>query len=129
LQAWELPGGKLKARFSHQQDFNAVRVSDDGSLVATLSEGRVYLWDSATGEPVSQLLDVGYVRDVRFSPDGRRLLIASDDGTASLWLWKTGDLKDEACKRLPRNLSEEEWRRYMGALPYHTTCPNLPRGR
>ncbi len=30
----------------------------------------------------------------------------------------------EACSRLPRNLTQEEWRRFLGDAPYHETCPN-----
>ncbi len=32
----------------------------------------------------------------------------------------------EACRRLPRNLTREEWPLYLGNEPYRKTCPNLP---
>ena len=33
----------------------------------------------------------------------------------------------EACRRLPRNLTKEEWARYIGPeIPYRPTCPDLP---
>jgi hypothetical protein len=38
------------------------------------------------------------------------------------------DLIDEACARLTRNLTPEEWRQYLGDEPYRKTCPNLPPG-
>ena len=32
-----------------------------------------------------------------------------------------------ACRSASRNLTKEEWRRYMGDdVPYHKTCPDLP---
>jgi hypothetical protein len=31
-----------------------------------------------------------------------------------------------ACSRLPRNLTREEWDRYLPGEPYRATCPNLP---
>jgi hypothetical protein len=31
-----------------------------------------------------------------------------------------------ACARLTRNLSEEEWRRYVGDEPRRKTCENAP---
>ena len=49
----------------------------------------------------------------------------SHDHTAVLWLWKTEDLRDEACKRLSYNLTMAEWSRYVGNTPYRKTCPNL----
>jgi WD40 repeat protein len=126
VQVWELPAGRLTARLTHERAVQALRFGNEDSIVATISEGRVYIWDYSTGILLSQLSDVGYVRDARFSPDGRYLLTGSADGTAVVWLWKTEDLQTEACKRLPRNLTEEEWHRYLGEEPYWKTCPNLP---
>jgi hypothetical protein len=39
----------------------------------------------------------------------------------------TGALIAEACRRLERNLTPDEWTRYVGpGEPYHKTCSNLP---
>lgn len=48
------------------------------------------------------------------------------DGTARLWRWQAEDLIQQACSRLPWNLTQAEWRRYLGDLPYRRTCPDLP---
>jgi predicted chitinase len=42
------------------------------------------------------------VTDFQFSNDGRQLLTGTLEGIAALWLWKTEDLRAEACKRLMR---------------------------
>jgi hypothetical protein len=49
------------------------------------------------------------VTDFQFSNDGRQLLTGTLEGIAALWLWKTEDLRAEACKRLMRNLSASGW--------------------
>ena len=46
--------------------------------------------------------------------------------TVRLWLWQPCDLIREACRRLPRNLSWEEWKEHLSATPYHRTCKRLP---
>jgi hypothetical protein len=50
---------------------------------------------------------------------------AGGDGVARLFQAGTDDLLADACRRLPRNLSGEQWARYVGALPWHATCPGL----
>lgn len=32
----------------------------------------------------------------------------------------------EACRRLHRNLTHDEWQQYLGEVPEHATCPDLP---
>lgn len=72
-----------------------VAITRDGSLmVATLTDGRVQLWDVADparpapiGPPLSG--PTGIVQQVVFSADGTRMAIAADD--ASVWLWNVAD--------------------------------------
>jgi WD40 repeat protein len=124
VRLWGLPAGDLRTSLRHEREVDALRMGPD-DVVATVSAGRVYVWNLARGELLSRLDDAGHVRDVRFSPDGRHLLTGSDDNTAVLWLWRTEDLRDEACRRVGRNLQPGEWARYLGSVPYRETCANL----
>jgi WD40 repeat protein len=64
-------------------------LSADGQwLAAAGNDGdvKIYLTGTANNRPVYELLGhQGGVWDVRFSPDGRRLVTAAADGTARLW--------------------------------------------
>ena len=65
--------------------------SPDGSLLAVgyydgIATGTVYLWDLKTGQVSLSLNALPYiVNGVDFSPDGKRLLTSSGDGTAKVW--------------------------------------------
>ncbi len=126
LRVFDLPAGTLRTTLRHEQDIQALRISPEQNILATLASGSVYVWNYSTGQLLSQITGDGNLKDVRFGGDGRYLLTGSRDHTAVLWLWKTDDLREEACKRLARNLTSDEWARYLGNAPYRKTCPNLP---
>ena len=84
--------------------FHSLSVSADSRLLATTALGKnhVQVWDLATGRPVSEPLphpgDFWGLFAVRFSPDGRHLLTAHQDGQARYWDWQAGKL---ACPAMP----------------------------
>jgi WD40 repeat protein len=79
------------------------------------------VWEIITGREVSRLTHEGAVWAAAFSPHGRYLVTVSTDHTARVWLWLPEDLIAEACARLTRDLTLEEWRQYMGDEVYRKT--------
>ncbi|HEY5855787.1 MAG TPA: hypothetical protein VIW24_17500 [Aldersonia sp.] len=84
IWTWPNPGDPIVVK---GQDRGAAYVTFDpaGSLLAYRDE-TPRLFDSSTGALVREFDGHGsWVNDARFTPDGRRLVTASDDGTARVW--------------------------------------------
>jgi WD40 repeat protein len=108
----------------------SVAFSPDGQMMASSGlDNLVVLWDVATGQAIGQPLTghLGRVNGVAFSPDGQYLASGSVD--TSIMVWEVGlDLwQGRACQMANRNLTATEWERYFGGIPYHETCPTVPR--
>jgi hypothetical protein len=113
-------------------------ISPDGARLATGSEGgTVRVFELSSGAEVARINHDGPVVVVAFGPDGRDIVSAAQDGGRSPVFSRRVSvqrhalspevLTREACARLTRNLSAEEWREYLGAEPYRDTCSALRR--
>jgi WD40 repeat protein len=77
----------LAARAQH------ATLAPDGAMVATTNARDVELWSAKTGKLLARLIGHrSLVTDAEFSPDGSRLVTASDDHDARIWDVASGRL-------------------------------------
>ncbi|MBN2394419.1 MAG: SH3 domain-containing protein [Anaerolineae bacterium] len=89
----------------------------------------IRVWDLVTGREIERIeLEGSDVNmEVAFSPNNQYIIYRSEDGLSEgIWTLQREDLILEACQRLPRNITLEEWQYYLGDEVYRKTCSNLP---
>ncbi len=123
-------GRELKRVQLDQKESYTYAFSRDGKRVAAMKGGLAKVWDTEKDftEAVF-LIQEGDINDLVFSADGTRVATAGADNTVRVWdlsVGLVGDLKAEACARLSRNLTADEWREYLSSVgPYNSACPEL----
>ena len=79
IYLWDLPTGNLIRRWELEKSIPVRTIEfsrDDSRLVAGDMDGNLRIWNTLTGEPCSPVVPLeGPIRQARFSPDGRYLLV------------------------------------------------------
>jgi WD40 repeat protein len=115
----------------HESSILSVAYSPDGRWLTSGSGDRTLrVWDTQNLEAAPRVLSghESSVWSVAYSPDGRCLASGSGDRTVRVWLIDLEELAAIGCQKVLRNLTRDEWTRYLGDLPYEKTCPQWPEG-
>ncbi len=115
-----------------------VAYAPDGTVVAGTALGfsTTRLWDAQTGAPLGAVLTGGrlpysyktftvdmptYSRPA-FSPDGRSLATPGFGGATVIWSLDSESWRRAACAIAARDLTDEEWQRYLPGRTQHQVC-------
>jgi WD40 repeat protein len=124
-RVWDTATGQEVAVLSgHERSVDSAQFSPDGKRIVTgecdrgngnnCYEGTARVWNVATGQVEVVLRGhKSFVNGTQFSPDGKYIVTASDDGTARVYLVHIEDLIELAKKRLTRELTCEERVQYL----------------
>lgn len=105
VTAWSFPDGKELFNFATKYPVDAIALSPDGKIMATVdanvSEGKqgeqshpIQLWTLAPQPTLLNTLD-GHANDIaqlEFTADGKRLVSSSYDGKINVWNWRQGTI-------------------------------------
>jgi hypothetical protein len=102
-------------------------------LASSSLDGTIKLWRLASGtpdldqQPVTLTDHNAWVWAVALTHDSARVFSAGADRAVRSALTQASPLADAVCKRVSRNLTAEQWNKYISSdIPYAATCPGLP---
>jgi WD40 repeat protein len=123
VRAWDPTNGTRLVTLEQEGPVTRLALSPDGRYVASSSgDQAVRIWDLDRGSELARFNQTSRPAAVEFSPDGKLLAIcALFSGEVTIWRWRPEDLIGEACSRLTRDLTDEEWHRYFADAPYRKT--------
>lgn len=117
--------------FRHPSEVASVTFSHDSHWLATgATDGFVRIFDLQTGRQVAQINNyLRGIRVVRFSEDDRfiaTVALGPELVSVRRYMVTPEQMTDDACSRLSRNLTREEWSQYIPDEPQQKTCKELP---
>lgn len=107
---------------------------NDRLLLATSTNRQVRVWDMENEFDLPIVLedykgerDQAWVNDADFSPDGNFFVTAASDGNIRRYPISADGMAEEICSHISLgNMSDIEWRQYVGDIPYEQeTCEGL----
>ena len=117
--------GQTSERFSVRTDSTRLAIDVAGGRLATAdTSGSIQLWDAETAQPIGAPLRSRHgasARPMRFSADGRHLLVSGPDDTTWISV-RTADWHRIACSLVTEELSSAERARLLGSIETPELC-------
>ena len=88
IQAWALPDGTAKTKFTHAGPIAAIALSKDGTRIAAAAEKSVKVWTVADGKEIAGLQLPAEAKSISLSPDGSRWWPPERTNRPAFTIWR-----------------------------------------
>ena len=128
VQRWDVSTGKQLGHplLAMPAPVSSISFDPTGNEFATGggSGGFVKLWDTHTLQQLGAAFpgEPGQWANAQFTPDGSQLVTLYSNGRGTVWPGTVRAWEDHACRVGGRNLTREEWRRFVRGRAYSKVC-------
>lgn len=115
----------------HKAGVNDVVFSPDEKLLASAGLDKrlqLYVLENPDDLPVVMSNNAGFIWDIEFAKGSDYLIASCSESEIRVWPTDPSLLADQICPKLKRNMTQDEWKKYVGSteeIPYEYTCPKL----
>lgn len=117
---------RVMAFAGQKSRISKIGFSSDGNLMAASSlDGSIQVWQLSEPDNLPLVFQDhnDHVWGLTFNPQGTLILAGVRNGNIKVWPTKPEMLADMICNKLIRNMTKNEWRRYVAEdIPYRKTC-------
>jgi WD40 repeat protein len=110
----------------HKAGVYDLEFSADEKLLASAGSDKrlqLYVLENLEDLPVVMENNNGFIWDIEFTKDSDYLIAACSESEIRVWPTDPALLAKEICPKLTRNMTEDEWLKYVGSdTPYENTC-------
>lgn len=128
---WSVQNDKIfRTLRGHSSRISSLEFSHSGDLLATAGfDNKIQVWNmyNLNDFPLVMEDNFGaYAWDVAFSENDDYLVVGTKKGKIKKWPINANVMADEMCKNIKRNMTMDEWDRYVGNnIGFRNTCISL----
>ena len=125
---------KTTRQFSgHRAGVYDLEFSPDEKLLASAGSDKrlqLYVLENPEDLPVVMENNNGFIWDIEFTGNSDYLIAACSESEIRVWPTDPSLLAKEICPKLTRNMTEDEWLKYVGEeIDYAKTCESLTESK
>lgn len=131
VKLYDLKTRETRQFTGHIAGVTDVEFSPDNKLIASAGlDKRLIMWVLDTPEDLPIVMDnnTGFIWDISFTRGSDHLVAACSESEIRVWPTEPSLLAEKICPRLTRNMTPDEWKKYVGEsedLKYEITCPRI----